>query len=434
MQALRRRPLAAAALVLLLAIVLWQGVRVGLAWRHWRQAQGLIAVRDFDAAQTHIAACLEFWPTSPDVRILAARNARLRKEPNEAFHQLDEARKIDGNAERIVLERYLLRAERGELGQVEKKLRAFLTKGDADAIFILDVLTYQWMMTHRFSEALLHLKEWARLQPTQREPIVRRAWVLERLRDFPAALADYQQALDLDPGADERQGDRVRLQLAELLLERVRPKDAVGHFETLLERQPKNPAVLFGLARCRLLSGQTDAGLGLLAELVAGQPKHGKALAELGRTYLELEKLAEAEGSLRQALEVQPHDKQTVFTLHQCLVKLGKRDEAKDLQVRLDRIRADEKRMAALMDDVQRSPEDPVHRQQIGELFLRNGLTEGLRWLNSALVYDENYAPAHEVLAEWWESRGAASKAELHRDTLARLGVAKKANRFLEQK
>jgi hypothetical protein len=62
---------------------------------------------------------------------------------------------------------------------------------------------------------------------------------------------------------------------------------------------------------------------------------------------------------------------------------------------------------------------------------LSNGLTEGLRWLYSALLYDENFAPAHEVLAEWWESRGDAEKAAPHRDALARLGIAKNSvNRF----
>jgi len=38
------------------------------------------------------------------------------------------------------------------------------------------------------------------------------------------------------------------------------------------------------------------------------------------------------------------------------------------------------------------------------------------------------------VLAEWWESRGEDDQAAPYRETLARLGVPKKANRFLDQK
>ena len=433
--AIARRPMLTAALVLLLGAGLWLATDAALGWRHWGQAQRLLRERELDSAAPHVAACLDRWPDNADAHLLAARSARLRKDADEAFRQLELARKSSGNIERIVLEKYLLRAERGEMRQVERKLIAFLAKSDADAVGILDVLSYQCMMAHRFAEGLQHLQAWAQQAPAQPEPVMRRAWIEERLRDFPAALADYQKALDLDPDADARHGGRVRLLLAELLLQRLRPQEALGHFHWLLERQPNNQAVRFGLARCRLLLGQTDDGVRLLRDIVAADPKHAKALTELGRVCLEKETVAEAEGHLRRALALQPYDKQTVFTLHQCVVKLGKRDEATTLQERLERIRTDERRMPGLMDDVQRSPEDPVHRQQIGEIFLRNGLIEGLRWLDSALMYDGDYAPAHEVLAEWWESRGEPEKAAPHRQELARLGVAaKKVNRFLEDR
>lgn len=432
---IRRRPvLAAGALLPMLAGVVWAGDQ-GLTWRHWFLSQRATGARALDDAQRHIRVCLDAWPHDPAVHVLASRIARLQRQPDEAFRRLDEAKRLGGDAERILLEKYLLRAERGEVRDVEKKLLAFVAKDDRDAIFILDVLTYQWTVTHRFAEALARVHDWVQRQPGQREPLIRRAWIEERLRDYPAALADYQQALDLDPHEDQRQGDRVRLLLAELLQERHQPKEALVHFETLVERQPHHVAARFGLARCLLVLGQTDAGVKVLTDLVAEHPKHGKALAELGRVQFETEKLSKAEISLRQAFALQPRDKQTVFSMYQCLFKLGKKDEARELAERLDQIRADEKDMAALMIDVQRAPEDPALRQQIGEIFLRNGLVEeGLPWLRSALQYDPAYTAALEVLAEWWESRGEMEKAAPHREMLARQGVAKKANRFVEQK
>ena len=432
---IRRRPVLAAGVLLpVLVGVVWAGDQ-GLIWRHFLLSQRATSVRALDDAQRHIRVCLDAWPDDPAVHVLAARIARLQKQPEEAFRRLDEAKRLGGDAERILLEKYLLRAERGEVRDVEKKLLAFVAKDDRDAIFILDVLTYQWTKSRRFAEAFARLQDWVERQPGQREPLIRRAWVEERLRDFPAALADYQQALDLDPDEDQRQGDRVRLRLAELLQERLQPKEALAHFETLVQRQPHNAAARFGLARCLLVLGQTDAGLKALTDLVAEHPKHGKALAELGRVQFEMEKLPEAEISLRQALALQPRDKQTVFTMYQCLFKLDKKDEARELGVRLEQIRADEKEMAALMIDVQRAPEDPALRQQIGEIFLRNGLAEdGLPWLSSALQYDPGYAAAHEVLAEWWESRGEMEKAAPHRDMLTRQAVTKKANRFVDEK
>jgi len=434
-RAARRRPGWAVGLfVLACAGGAWAGHHV---WTKYciDEARRLLTQRDDDGAQIQIAACLERWPRNPVVCVLAARAARLRQQPLEAANLLDQAQRLDGNVERIVLEKYLLRAERGELDQVEKKLLAFVHKNDPDAVFILDVLTYQWMRMHRLSDALSRLDAWLSLQPDHPEPHLRRAWVLERLRDFSAALTEYQEALDLDPDRDRRHNDRIRLRLAELLVERFRPKDAVAHFDVLVERQPSNVTVLLGLARCRLQLGQTDDAMRLLETIVQAEPTHGRALGELGRMLLEQERLVEAETRLRQAFAQLPRDRHIVFSLEQCLQKLGKKEEAGELQQRFERIRIDEKRMAELMTAVQRSPEDPAVRQRIGEIFLRNGMAQdGVFWLESALSYDEHYVPAREVLAEWWESRNAPDQAAPHRQVLERLGVGKSVNRFAAPK
>lgn len=418
----------------LVSLLAWRNARAGHAWR---QAERLTARRDLDEAQIWIDACLDFRPSAPAVHLLAARIARLRQLPDDAYRRLDQAKKLGGNAERIVLERYLLQAGRGEADEVEPKLLAFLHKEDADAIFIYDALTtYEWMLTHRPGDALPRLNAWLRLQPDISEAWVRRAWVQERLRDYPAALADYQVALDLDPDGDRRQGDRVRHRLAELLLERLRLPEALAHFEVLAARPARPADAVLGLARCRLLLGQSDEGWRLLDDLLAEQPDNAKALSEAGRALLEARQTAAAEVRLRRALALQPFDKQTVATLQQCLQQLGKAEEARELDGRLERIRADERQMAEMMTSVQHSPGDPVLRRRIGELFLRNGMEkDGLEWLHSALRYDARHIPAHEALAEWWESRGQRDKAAPHRDMLTKLGApAKTTNRYLDKK
>src|SRR5262245_9036125 len=431
----RHRPAATAVAVLALGALGVLAVHHARGEHQWRQAQRLVLRREFEQAQPYVATCLERWPDDPAVQLLAARLARLRKQPSEAFPRLEQARKLHGNAERIVLEQYLMRAQRGELADVEKKLLAFLNKDDPDRPFIYDVLTFQWMMTQRFNDALPRLEAWQRLQPELTEPLIRRAWVLERLTDFPAAIAAYQEALDLDPEKDRGEGDRVRLRLSELLLARFRPQEAVAGFELLAERRPDNPEVLLGLARCRIVLGDAEDGIRLLEKLLAAEPNHGKALAELGRALQQQERWQEAADRLRRALKTQPFEKTLVHSLHQCMLKLGDKVEAKQLELRLERIIADERLMAQLMKDVLQSPQDPLLRQQIGEVFLRNEMAEdGLLWLRSALNFDPNYTPALEALAEWWESRGADEKAAPHREALARLGIAKKAvNRFRDQ-
>ncbi len=431
---IKRHPLLALSMAVVLTLGGWFGGNYALAAYHWRSAQRYLGERRFNEAQAQVALCLEAWPDRGDVHLLAARIARLRRDAEEAWRQLESARKLGGNIERVVLEGYLLDAEHGGLEAVEKKLLAFLRKDDADSVYILDVLTYPPMLARQFSEGLSRLDAWLALAPRDPEPHVRRAWVRERLRDAPGALAEYQKALDLDPERDRYLGDRVRLRYAELLLEHLRLPEASAQFELLLKYQPQKAEVIFGLARCRLALGETEEGSRLLENLLTQHPDHGRAWSELARAHLAQERLAEAEADFRRALALLPRDRSTVFGMQQCLERLGKRNEARQMQERLDRVVADEKQMAKLMTALQRSPNDPSLHQRIGEIFLRNGMVEeGLLRLQAALLCDKSYLPAHEVLAEWWESQGAADKAAPHRQVLERQGVTKRANRFEEK-
>jgi tetratricopeptide (TPR) repeat protein len=52
----------------------------------------------------------------------------------------------------------------------------------------------------------------------------------------------------------------------------------------------------------------------------------------------------------------------------------------------------------------------------VGELFLRNErITEGIRWLNSALEIDPKHAATHRTLAEHYEKTGQKDLAQKHR-------------------
>jgi tetratricopeptide (TPR) repeat protein len=432
MNKIRQHPYRSATLVALLTAGAWYVGWYARSWLCLRQAEQLVQTRDFDDAETAVAQALTAWPASADAHLLAARIARLRKEPLEAYRRLEQSLARGADVERVVLERYLLRAGRGELVQVEKLLLAFLQKGHRDSLFVLDALTFEWMMTHRLGEASNYLDQWLKHEPDNREALLRRAWTLERLRNMPEAIAAYEQALQLDPARDRKEADRVRLLLGQLLLERFRAQEALPHFETLYERQPSQGAIVLGLARCRLLLGETEAGVRLLEGLLTADPTNGPAMGEMGKALLTLERFPEAAVWLRKAFQALPTNRQIVFNLEQCLHKLGRTEETKQLRDRLGRIRDDERLMAELMTETQYAPTDPSLRQRIGEVFLRNGLVgDGLLWLRSALIYEADYAPAHEVLAEWWESRNDDEQAAPHRQALARLGVPKKSdNRF----
>src|SRR5262249_18858170 len=147
-----------------------------------------------------------------------------------------------------------------------------------------------------------------------------------------------------------------------------------GHFEWLCERQPNNPDVLLGLARCRHELGQRDEARRLLTELVAQQPQHAQAVAELGNLALAEGQLAEAERWLRRAVELAPHERENLYLLAQCLNRAGKKEEAQQWLARQKQVEEDWERIKVLTQEYSKAPRDPALRYEGGIILLRNGL------------------------------------------------------------
>ena len=421
----RRHPLGVAVVLLLLGLAGAGGWRHLGAFRHYRAARRCLEERDFDRALEHLDACLDVWPSSATGHLLAARAARGAGQPTDADNHLEACQRLGGPAERIVLERYLLRAREGDLAEVEKKLLSFVRRRDADTPLILDVLTECWLHAFRLEEARVHLDLWLELQPGNREAVVRRAWLDERLFRFDEAIDGYRQALEQAPERDRREKDRVRLRLAELLLKRYQPREALEHFQVVQERQPRNRAAVLGMARCRQALGQAEQAAALLDGLLAEGERSAAVLGERGRLALEAGQTVRAESWLRQAAALRPRDRRIVNDLHTCLQRNGHQAEAATLQKRLAAIRADEKEMARLMAALMRALDDASLRQQIGAIFLRNGMRDdGRRWLLSALALDPWHAASHEALARDHEAHGETEQARPHRLVLKQLGGA----------
>jgi Tfp pilus assembly protein PilF len=425
--------------VLLLAGGGYLGGRHLWAWYHYHAAQRAVERREFHEARDHLAACLEVWPASASTHLLAARTARRSHcfdtqdflgvqtaarsaSFEEAMDQLDTCRQLGGPAEAINLEWDLLRAQQGKLEQVEKKLLACLDGEHPDSTLILEVLTWEWMRRHRLPEAQHYLDLWLTRRPNEREALVRRGWVRERLLNPYEAIQDYQKALDLDPERDQREHDRIRLRLAEILVQKNRAAEAVQHFEAMYERQPDNPAVVLGLARCRRQLRQPEEARRLLDALLAVRPRDGQALGERGRLALDDGRFVQAEQWLRRAAALCPYDRQITYNLFQCLKKQNKEKEAQKYSARLHQLRADEKRMSQLMQEMLRAPQDADLCCETGTIFLRNGMpAEGLRWLANALWHDSKHRAAHQALAEYFEGLGQKERAAPHRRVLRQL-------------
>jgi tetratricopeptide (TPR) repeat protein len=381
------------------------------AYYHFRKAEPAMARGDFDQARAHLALCLEVWPNSGETHFLAARAARRDGAYDETRNHLHRAKELGWVPEALDLEWALLKAQTGDTAEVQGMLLAWVDDGHPESVLILEALVKGYLQTYNLVAATDCLDMWLDREPDNPQAHMWRGEVRDIMRKYKDALADYQRVVDLAPDRND-----ARLKLGERLLHARRAGDAAPHFETLYERQPGEPAVLLGLARCRHEQARSDEACRLLDALLEARPRDGSALGLRGKIEFDAGHYTEAERWLRRAVAVVPYEYEVVYSFVLVLRQNKKTEEAEDWDARRDRIDADLERINLLMRAIVSYPTDPTPRHEAGMILLRNGQEEaGLHWLANALEQDPNYRPSHELLAEYFEKHGQPEKAAQHR-------------------
>jgi tetratricopeptide (TPR) repeat protein len=409
-----------------------------------RAAEQAMEQRDFLTAEAHIARCLEAQPNKPEVQFLAARIKRRAHFPvlpggadgpgacltagsvrydgtyEDVLHHLALYAKLGGLSELLNLEENLLRAQSGEaslivetggdLRTVEQVLQSWIQDNHPDTPLILEALIKGYLQSYRLADALKCLTVWLKRQDDIQAHLWR-AWILERLGDSAGGLKDYQQVLVLNP-----EHNMVRQRVAEILLRLSGPAEAVKHFELLQQRQVHNPALILGLAQCRKALGAPDEARQLLDDLLGEHADYVPGLIERGKLAQDNLQEDEAERCFRAAVRLAPHDALATYNLYLCLLRRGKKEEARDLATKRAQIEKDMSRMDQLSREIAMNPHEASLRYEAGSILLRNGLKEdGRRWLLSALREDPMHAPTHAALAELYEKEGNSPLAAFHR-------------------
>jgi tetratricopeptide (TPR) repeat protein len=401
-------------LVQLIGLLLLLGLTLGgrhlWAYWHYRQAQQALGLRDFAGAQEHFTQSLKVWSSSTDVHLKAARAARKAGDFDETDRLLGRCIELGGDAEAIYLEQLLVQVQRGRLSEAGPTLVNWVLFNHPDSVAILEVLTLAYIQTYQLPIALECLKRWLEREPDRPEAWVLRGYLYERLRNNPEVLASYRRVVELDP-----ENDDGRLQFAGQLAH-IDVKAALEQFEYLRQKQGDTPPVLKGLAHCRRMMNQPEEAQQLLEAVLTEHPRDWRALVERGRLALECESPPEAEKWLRRAAAVAPYENDVTYSLCQCLRRLGKDQEAAEVLAKHERVEQDLAHMAEVSRDIAVSPHDPALRCEAGLLLIRNGLeSEGLRWLESALVEDPRHAPTHQALADYYQRTGYSDLAKQHR-------------------
>jgi tetratricopeptide (TPR) repeat protein len=410
---------------LLAAIALGTSI-VGLniwAGYHFRSAQANFERYHDAEAMTHLEACLQVWPHDPQTLLMAARVARRLGAFPEARELLDRYESARGEDDKLTLESILLRAEEGDLDSVREFCEMLVEQHHPDTPLILEAQARGYLRQFRLQDAMAALKKWLDFQPENPQAHFLHGKVSDEMLDLKGAIACYRRVLKVDPDQDE-----ARMLLASHLLDLAQARKALTHLTILNHRQPDNLKVRVSLARCRAELGQTEAAERILGSVLAEHPHHAEALAERGYLALQMGKLDVAEAWLRAAAAREPANYQVRYQLSQALIKNGKLAEARALEKKMKDLQADIKRIQEIVtQQMQASPHDPALHYETAVIALRVGnAREGLRWLQSALRENPNYAPAHNALAVYYQEMGSPGRAAQHREAVRALGAAKK--------
>jgi len=368
------------------------------AWHHLRAARE--ESQRYHNAQVirHLHICREVWPHDRDVLLLATRAARRAEVYEDSERLLSKYQEVWGTDDAFSFEHLLLAAER-RVDQVADLCWSYLDKGHADPDLLLEALTRGYLRQYRYGQARMCLERWKQMQPDNPQAFyLEGLFLLDHLRVTSKAVDSYRHALELDPDHEE-----ARLGLAVALLMSKDYPRALQEFEHLLQCQPDNLRVQVGLAECRDGLGETAEAVRIVDDVLAQQPQFASALSLRGQLALKNGQWAEAENWLRQALRRNPMDHRAHYSLILCLEQDGREDEAREQRRKLQQMENDVERFHDIVTkEIAQRPTDPSLHCALGQLLLRAGRREeGLRWLQSALRLDPNYAPARQAVEEY---------------------------------
>src|SRR5262249_24406364 len=155
------------------------------------------------------------------VRLLAGQTARRLGDFEMAEKHLNRALELSGElTEEILLEQALLRAQRGEMDQVQEFLRSLAEADHESSVLIFEAMARGYIRAFRYGQAGYMLQLWLDKEPDDPQAQFLQGWVREQIGPQQQAVDNYRRVIELDP-----EHDLARQHLANLLLERARPKE-----------------------------------------------------------------------------------------------------------------------------------------------------------------------------------------------------------------
>jgi tetratricopeptide (TPR) repeat protein len=394
----------------------------GHVWgvREWEKAHRALEQGRVDDALGHLRWCLRLWPRSTPTYLFAARLERLAQNFPAAAAYLKRCQQLQGGpAEATQAEWLCLRAEGGELDDLEPGMWKAVLARDPFTTLYLEALTRASFRLHRLSRVRRYVNLWVDQDPSSVRALMFLAAVNEvQLAPQHAAIA-YQKVLQLEP-----QHWQARLQLVGVYLHLKQPEEAAAHLQQLQREQGGRREVAVALAHLYVLQGKDEEAVELLDRLLQQDPSDADVLVLRGQLECEAGRPAAGAPLLEQAVQLSPKSPAALFQYYRCLQQQGGRvEEARAVHKRYRALTQAIERLTLLLhDELDMRLTDPDLLTEAGLLFAEIGHEqEGVEFFYRALQNDPGCIKAHRALIDHFTRAGDKERAAQHREELSRL-------------
>lgn len=389
--------LGAGILLLILGILRWPWVR---ATGHLNAARRALSRGDATGALKSLAAAEEIQPERAEVQYWLAVAHRRQGQLDRCELHLGRASQLGWPDEDVQRQRWLVRAQTGDVTRVERPLMEIIHRGASDDVAeeIYEAVARGHLASFRLRHAWSSLDLWLQWRPDAPQARLLRADIYQRLGQLTPAANDYEAVLEQVPEHRE-----ARIRLGQLLLRRGQAEEAQRQFRTCLAAAPEDVDALLGLAQCERRLGAAAEARGHV-EAAWGRdltPQQRAALlVERGHLALGDGKPGQAVDALMEAVRLTPADISLHYALAGALAAAGEPELAKYHADRVLHVRSQFERMTELTRRVIESPDDADLRCEAGSILIEQGLeSEGAGWLLSALKCDPDHRRAQRLLA-----------------------------------
>jgi predicted Zn-dependent protease len=285
---------------------------------------------------------------------------------------------------------------------------------DVDA---LKMLTLGHLRAGRIAEAEPLLDRWCALRPEDALPFKQRMDLrhrrartapnqAERQRLMEEALRDGRHALALVPP-----DDALAQEVVWLLLQVGQLDEAKERCRDCLRRKPGDSWLTYLLASIDHQRGESAEARELLDGLLGQHPGFTRGLLLRVVLHVEAAEPDKAIPLLRQVLALdRSHQQEARYQLSLALARTGQNQEAERVMAEVQK---------ANLDVLLASPHNPEAfgvKLQKAEAFFAAGQEEEAQRLVAALLeQDPGFAPAHALLASYYEKKGQFERAAEHR-------------------